>query len=64
MNSKSRLQRLARLQRECNVSVAPVLVLCAACAVLVVVLAVNELQAQAAPLHVEQPSSQTAAPAA
>lgn len=39
MNPNAIQQRLARLQRECVVSIVPALLLAAACAVLVLVLA-------------------------
>lgn len=57
-------RRLARLQRECNVSAVPALLLCAACAVFLLVLAVNAVLHDAAPAQAAEPTPQTTAPAA
>jgi hypothetical protein len=51
MNPNAIHRRLARLQRECNVSAIPVLLLSATCAVLVLVLALQAGTASAQPAH-------------
>ena len=50
--------RLARLQRECDVAVAPVVMLATACAVLVLVLGLNALLDDAAPALAAKPPAQ------
>ncbi len=50
--------RLARLQRECDVAIAPVVMLATACAVLVLVLGLNALLDDAAPALAAKPPVQ------
>lgn len=57
-------KRLARLQRECNVSAVPAMLMCAACVVLVFVLAMNAVLDEAPPARAEDPTPQATAPAA
>lgn len=64
MNPNATHQRLARLQRECNVSAGPALLLCAACAVLVLVLALSAPKDQTTPTQAEKPTRQVTSPAA
>ncbi len=54
MNPDANLHRLARLQRECDVSAVPALLLSVACAAFVLVLVVTALQAEAAEPHATQ----------
>jgi hypothetical protein len=58
MNPNPNHQRLARLQRECDLSIGPPLLLFAACAVLVLVLGLDET----APAQAEEPTHQTMPP--
>lgn len=51
-------RRLARLQRECDVAIAPVVMLATACAVLVLVLGLNALLDEAAPALAAKPPAQ------
>lgn len=48
-------RRLSRLQRECNVSAMPALLLSGACALLVFVLAINAVVGETGPAQVEAP---------
>ena len=64
MNPNVIPKRLARLQRECNVSAMPALLLSAACAVLVLVLAINAVPGATAPAQAETPVPQPVPPAA
>lgn len=57
-------KRIARLQHECDVSVGPVWLLAAACAVLVLVLAMNAAPSDTVPAQAVTPAPQIAAPAA
>ena len=51
MNPKASNPRLARLQRECEVALVPALTLSAACAVLFLVLGMDALLGNAAPVQ-------------
>ena len=64
MNPNATHQRLARLQRECQVSAAPALLLSAACAVLVLVLALSAVKDETTPPQAEEPTQQITSPAA
>ena len=55
--------RQARLQSECEVDIVPVLLLAAACAVLVFVLGLNALFGEITPAQAAQPTEQTMPPA-
>jgi hypothetical protein len=57
-------QRLARLQRECQVSAIPAILLSAACAVLVLVLVMNAALSDTTPAQAVTPTPQVAPPAA
>lgn len=61
MNPNATLQRLARLQRECDLSPIPALLLFAACAVLVLTLGLG--LDETAPAQAEEPTHQTMQPA-
>lgn len=63
MNPNAIRQRLARLQRECDVSAGPALLLSAACAVLVLVWVMNAAMSESAPQAVT-PTPLLAHPAA
>lgn len=64
MNPCANHRRLARLQRECDMSVAPVFLLSAACAVLVLVLGLNTLLDETTPsTQAGEPTQQTTPPA-
>ena len=63
MNPNAIQARLARLQRECDVSTAPVLLMCVACSVLVLVLALSALTDETTPVHAGEPTPQTSSPA-
>ncbi len=52
-------RRLARLQRECEVSIGPILLLAMACAVAIVVLWLGALLVGADPAQAAEPSRQT-----
>lgn len=58
-NPTANHQRLARLQRECDVSIGPVLLLAAACAVAIAVLGLGALFEQTTPAQAAEPSRQT-----
>lgn len=60
MNPTTNHQRRTRLQRECNVSTFSGLLLFAACAVLLLVLAVNALQEGTTAEQAGEPTQQTA----
>jgi hypothetical protein len=64
MNPNAIQKRLARLQRECHVSAGPALLLCAACAILVLVLVMNATLSDTTPAQAVMPTPQIAAPAA
>jgi len=64
MNPNAIQKRLARLQRECNVSAGPALLLSAACAVLVLVLVMNAGLSDTTPAEAVTPIPKIAAPAA
>lgn len=65
MNPCNVRARLARLQRECecDVSVAPVLLLCAACAILVLMMALSAVTDETTPAQTAEPAQQTTPPA-
>lgn len=63
MNPNANHRRLARLLRECDVSMVPALLLFAACAVLVLVLGLNALLDETTPTQAEEPTRQTMPPA-
>lgn len=63
MNPCNVRARLARLQRECDVSVAPVLLLCAACAILVLMMALSAVTDETTPAQTAEPAKQTTPPA-
>jgi hypothetical protein len=50
--------RLARFQRECDVAIGPVLLLAAACAVLVLAFGLNALLDEATPAQTAEPTAQ------
>ena len=60
MNPNATQQRLARLQRECQVSAVPALLLSAACAVLVLVWVMNAALSDTAPAQAVTPTPQIA----
>ena len=60
MNPNAIQARLARLKRECDVSVAPVLLLCASCAVLALVLGLSALTDETTPAQAGEPTQQVA----
>jgi hypothetical protein len=64
MNINAIHPRLTRLQRECDVSVAPVLLLCAACLVLVVLLGLSALTDETISAQAGEPTQQMTSPAA
>jgi aspartate-semialdehyde dehydrogenase len=57
-------KRIDRLQRECHVSAVPALLLCAACAVLVLVLGLNALLDETTAAQAGVPTLQALPPAA
>ena len=64
MNPKAIQQRLARLQRECQVSAGPAILLSVACAVLALVLVMNAALSETVPAQAVTPTPQIAPPAA
>jgi hypothetical protein len=62
MKANPNQRRLARLQRECDVSVAPVLLLFAACAVTALILKLGLVLDETAPVRAEEPTEQTTPP--
>ena len=58
MNPNAIHQHLARLQRECDVSAVPALLLFAACALFVLVLAISAVPGETAPAQAVTPTPQ------
>lgn len=63
MNPNTNQRRPAWLQRESDVSVVPVLLLCAACAVAVLMHGVGALLDETAPVRAAEPAEQRTRPA-
>ncbi len=63
MNPNAIQQRLARMQRECDVATGPVLLLAAASAALVIVLGLDALLGETPPAQAAPSSQQASAPA-
>jgi hypothetical protein len=63
MNPDGMQARLARLKRECDVSAAPAILLCVACSVFVLMLAVSAVTEETPPIQAGQPVQKVNPPA-
>lgn len=62
MSATSNQRRLARMQRECDVSIAPVLLQLAVCAVLILALGFDALQDELVARRAVEPAQPTKVP--